>query len=468
MKEGYSLEELRRILEVYPSNEVFEYFYNALLSEMITDIQIFFNDDNLTIGDLSEGEKKLLLLKAAFEFVAQEDSLFMLDEPDSHIHLDNKKHIIDILEQYKDNRQFIVMTHSPTLTKCIKDLDNDNENRVYVLDNGKNISTSKTKQIEHLVGDFWNSQEQTVFLSSHKNMVLLVEGKHDKEHIINAWKHYKNDYPTLDFDVFSMDCAENISQLLTGLRTSEFQDRKKYVGIFDNDEAGINACNHTQVKYLKNKQSKKCKNKFFAITYSKPENYKEKHWTVESLLPLNKYESIYKKAIETHSFEAKKIDDISHDIQKRVKGMLADESKNYSKQDLIEFKKIFDILNEINNIGKQPQPQDISNKEDHIKQKVKEKNEVFRIGNLITEITDAKTYEESFIPIYGSYKNKVIEAKYDLNSKKVVYNDLVGSPSAMANQAVWDMGAPKTSTRNGLTFWKYEKGRDLKDLHEKI
>lgn len=148
--------------------------------------------------------------------------------------------------------------------------------------------------------------------------------------------------------------------------------------------------------------------------------------------------------------------------------MLADESKNYSKQDLIEFKKIFDILNEMNNIGKQPQPQDISNKEDHIKQKVKEKNEAFRIGNLITEITDAKTYEESFIPIYGSYKNKVIEAKYDLNSKKVVYNDLVGSPSAMANQAVWDMGAPKTSTRNGLTFWKYEKGRDLKDLHEKI
>ncbi|MDE5022915.1 ATP-binding protein, partial [Francisella tularensis subsp. holarctica] len=79
--------------------------------------------------------------------------------------------------------------------------------------------------------------------------------------------------------------------------------------------------------------------------------------------------------------------------------------------------------NEINNIGKQPQPQpqDISYKEDHIKQKVKEKNEACRIGNLITEITDAKTYEESFIPISGSYKNKVIEAKYDLNSKKVVY-----------------------------------------------
>ncbi|MDE4992468.1 ATP-binding protein, partial [Francisella tularensis subsp. holarctica] len=83
--------------------------------------------------------------------------------------------------------------HSPTLSICIKYLDNYNENRVYVLVNGKYISTSKTKQIEHLVGDFWNSQEQTDFLSSHKNMVLLVEGKHDKEHIINAWKHYKND-----------------------------------------------------------------------------------------------------------------------------------------------------------------------------------------------------------------------------------------------------------------------------------
>ncbi|MDE4961765.1 hypothetical protein, partial [Francisella tularensis] len=57
LKEGHSLEELRRILEVYPINEVFEYFYNAVLREMITDIQIFFKDENLTIGDISEGEK---------------------------------------------------------------------------------------------------------------------------------------------------------------------------------------------------------------------------------------------------------------------------------------------------------------------------------------------------------------------------------------------------------------------------
>nr|AAW49934.1 hypothetical protein FTT0526 [synthetic construct] len=75
LKEGYSLEELRRILEVYPSNEVFEYFYNALLSEMITDIQIFFNDDNLTIGDLSEGEK-------SFYYLKQPLSLYPYDVPD--------------------------------------------------------------------------------------------------------------------------------------------------------------------------------------------------------------------------------------------------------------------------------------------------------------------------------------------------------------------------------------------------
>ena len=322
LKEEYLLEELRRILEVYPSNEVFKYFYNALLSEMITDIQIFFNDDNLTIGDLSEGEKKLLLLKAAFEFVAQEDSLFMLDEPDSHIHLDNKKHIIDILKQYKDNRQFIVTTHSPTLTQCIKNIDNDDKSRVYVLDSGKNIPSKETKEIEYLVGDFWNAQEQTVFLSSHKDMVLLVEGKHDKAHILNAWKHYKDDYPTLDFDVFNMDGEANITQLLTGLRTSEYQNHKKYIGIFDNDDAGIDACNQTQVKYSKDKKCKKTKDKFFAITYSKPEKYEKRHWTVENLLPLNKYGDSYKEVIRTHNFTAKKIDDTSRDIQKKSKSNL--------------------------------------------------------------------------------------------------------------------------------------------------
>ncbi|MDE4986596.1 ATP-binding protein, partial [Francisella tularensis subsp. holarctica] len=77
---------------------------------------------------------------------------------------------------------------------------------------------------------------------------------------------------------------------------------------------------------------KKCKNIIFAITFSLQVNYIEIHCTVFSLLTLNIYESIYKKAIETHSFEAKNIDDFSHDFQIRVKGMLADESKNYSKQ----------------------------------------------------------------------------------------------------------------------------------------
>ena len=130
-------------------------------------------------------------------------------------------------------------------------------------------------------------------------------------------------------------------------------------------------------------------------------------------------------------------------FKKRVKAILAENSKKYSKEDFIEFKKLFDTLNEINNIGKQlqpqpqPQPQDISN-------------------------------EEGFLPIYGIYKKKTVKAHYDLNSKKVVYNNSVGSSSAMANQAVWNMGAPKTSARNGLLFWKDEKGKALKEINKII
>ncbi|APC99104.1 AAA domain protein [Francisella tularensis subsp. novicida] len=395
----------------------------------------------------------------------------MLDEPDSHIHLDNKKHIIDILEQYKDNRQFIVTTHSPTLTKCIKDLDNDNENRVYVLDNGKNISTSKTKQIEHLVGDFWNLQEQTVFLSSHKNMILLVEGKHDKEHIINAWKHYKNDYPTLDFDVFDFGGETNLVPMLIGLREANFFD-KKYIAVFDNDSAGCKSFNKDKFDkkenfiYAKLKDNNQLSHSNLFGTLLPKKDDHNGDFTIENMFCDKKYQQALSIAFANQRFDKLSIEEISKNIKINAKNQLANMSKEFVKEDFDHFKKLFDILNEINNIGKQPQ--DISNKEDHIKQKVKETNEAFRIGNLITEVTDAKTYEESFIPIYGSYKNKVIEAKYDLNSKNVVYNELVGSPSAMANQAVWDMGAPKTSTRNGLTFWKYEKGRDLKDLHEEI
>src|SRR5690606_17276724 len=122
-KSEYTLAQFKKIIDDndFNINDVYKYLYLAYSpkdSKIINDIQIKFND-HLSIESLSEGEKKLLLLKSAFEFAEQEDSLFILDEPDAHIHINNKDKITSIVEPYKVNRQIVITTHSPTVTKAI-------------------------------------------------------------------------------------------------------------------------------------------------------------------------------------------------------------------------------------------------------------------------------------------------------------------------------------------------------------
>lgn len=91
-KSEYSIDELKKIISEcpFPLDEIYKYLYLAFTPEkkkMLENITIKYNDDNLDIEDFSEGEKKMLLIKAALEFAGLEDSMFLLDEPDAHIHL---------------------------------------------------------------------------------------------------------------------------------------------------------------------------------------------------------------------------------------------------------------------------------------------------------------------------------------------------------------------------------------------
>ena len=161
-KQEYTLEELRTIIEQegYTLIDVYKFFYIAFTpadQKMLQDIVIKYNNENLEIEDFSEGEKKMILIKAALEFAAQEDSLFILDEPDAHIHLSNKMQIKKVLEEYEQNRQVIITTHSPTLTDCL-----DNES-IYMLDRGKLISAEKQKVLESISGEFWNRFQQLYY-----------------------------------------------------------------------------------------------------------------------------------------------------------------------------------------------------------------------------------------------------------------------------------------------------------------
>ena len=355
-KSEYTLDEFKNLIDlIYSDSDVFNYLYIANSpkgSKIIENITILYNE-HLTIEDFSEGEKKLLLIKAAFEFAEQEDSLFILDEPDAHIHLNNKDQIIKTFDPYKEKRQIVLTTHSPTVTQAI-----DDENCLFMVNKGQIIERKKQEIISDLTNEFWNKHQQSSFLSSQKKLILLVEGKHDKLHIINAHNKLKTEYPTLDFDVFSLGGEGKIHPFMNGLYEANIQNQVIYIGLFDNDGAGEKSFKNgflpiDNKNYRKLKEDKIKHNNFFAFTLIKPEGF-TKDCTIENMFDCTKYEEAYKEALHKSigNFANKSIEDINDNLKETSKNILAENSKNFILEDFKHFRKLFDLILEIKNLNK--------------------------------------------------------------------------------------------------------------------
>lgn len=324
--------------------QFFYYLYGAtmpkddkLISEIKFEIELN-NDTVITIDDLSEGEKKNLLIQFILETIADENSLILFDEPDSHIHVSRKVELKNTFDKYQ-NRENIWTTHSPSLASAFVD------NHIIGLgvdENGsvKIIEKENADLISYITKGIWDIHQQNVFLSSNKPLTLLVEGLTDKLILAQAFKVLKNNYKSLKFDIFHCGGADNIPHLLTGLRTSDFKlVNKKIIAIFDSDTEGIDCCNRSQVKYSKAKNKKG----LYAIVLPK------KNATIESFFPTQKFNDAYTEALSENPFNGS-VTDFSKNLMTKSKIKLSENCKNFAAQDFDEFRAIFDLLVEINNI----------------------------------------------------------------------------------------------------------------------
>ncbi len=353
-KEEYTLEELKELVteKGYIIDDVYKYLYLSFTPDdkkIIKDVIIKFNG-NLTITDLSEGEKKMLLIKAALEYAAQEDSVFVLDEPDAHVHLNNKEQIIKCFKDYKENRQIIITTHSPTLTQAVAD-----EN-VYMMNKGKIENKSRQQIIEDITGEFWNKHQQSTFLSAKKNIILLVEGKHDKEHINNAYEIFKDQYSDLNFEMFKLNTESNIQPFLRGLYESEFETSKLYIGLFDREQKILsdfkNPKNYSKIdgkSFFKIIENSTPNNNYFVTAL--PEIDKRTcDCSIEMMYDYPKFEEAYQKAVQNTIGKTvnKSIKEYSDEILNDAKNIMSENSKSFTKEDFKHFPKLFDLIREIN------------------------------------------------------------------------------------------------------------------------
>lgn len=347
-------------LSSYIGNErtLFQYLYGATMSKkdkIIKEISIELELNTgsiINVNDLSEGEKKYILMKVILETLADENSLLLFDEPDSHIHISRKTELGKVFDKYK-NRENVITTHSPTMALSFSShlVGLGVKNGIVEV-----IDKKKEKVLNRLTGGIWNAHEENVFLASNKPMTLLVEGKTDKIHIEEAFKHLRKHYPSLDFDVFSMNSSEHIREVLIGLSCSEISWDKQFVGIFDNDQAGQKDINNgfekeqteDKIKHVKYKDGMPSTS-FYAFLLPKPKSYTDKEFTIENCYDASKYEDAFSTALidKKGYFSGLSIDTIAEDLKNKSKTILADNAKSFTSGDFDGFRPIFDLLDKI-------------------------------------------------------------------------------------------------------------------------
>jgi predicted ATPase len=115
---------LRRLVGNQEPAEFFRDLESTYVSQLIEEVRIRVrlkkNDGSVTFRELSEGEQQLLTVLGLLRFTAEEESLFLLDEPDTHL---NPRWCVNYLSYLKsfvgggnggqENSHIVLTTHNP-------------------------------------------------------------------------------------------------------------------------------------------------------------------------------------------------------------------------------------------------------------------------------------------------------------------------------------------------------------------
>lgn len=118
------IDALRELAKGKTSAEFFRDLESTHVSDLIDEVRIRVklkkNDGSVTFRELSEGEQQLLTVLGLLQFTSAEESLFLLDEPDTHLNprwsVEYIQHIRDFLKDDDDNTQsshVLLATHNP-------------------------------------------------------------------------------------------------------------------------------------------------------------------------------------------------------------------------------------------------------------------------------------------------------------------------------------------------------------------
>ncbi|MGZ8159743.1 MAG: AAA family ATPase [Methylobacter sp.] len=114
------VESLREFAQGLSPDVFFKMLESTLLSEIISEVsvrvKVTSSDEPLTFRELSEGEQQLLTVLGLLKFTGGSDSLFLLDEPDTHLNPAWAVKYLKFLREFVPNHEtshLLMVTHHP-------------------------------------------------------------------------------------------------------------------------------------------------------------------------------------------------------------------------------------------------------------------------------------------------------------------------------------------------------------------
>lgn len=200
------------------------------IDKLITDIKVKIGD--VDFDNLSEGEKKMILIECITQILADNNSLVLLDEPDAHVHVGNKKKIIDAITLFEG--QTILTTHSPIFTSLIP------ISCIYPMERGRLISTEQRDLIAKMANNNISFIDGACIVSS--KYLVLTEGPGDISFLtaaIDACGKADSKYKKLEKVSFVyIGGASQVDDFELEVLSKLYDTLERVVFVFDYDSEG--------------------------------------------------------------------------------------------------------------------------------------------------------------------------------------------------------------------------------------
>lgn len=98
-------------------------YMSGLIHEARIRVRVLQRDGSLTFRELSEGEQQLLTVVGLLRFTKEQESLFLLDEPDTHLNPGWGMEYLRILEEIAEpghDSQIVIATHDPLMLAALR------------------------------------------------------------------------------------------------------------------------------------------------------------------------------------------------------------------------------------------------------------------------------------------------------------------------------------------------------------